>query len=224
MGDTPSPRHALLTAGGQWPPHPPIDCALQTEASSRLVYPLLLCCFLFCHHRDRHPRPVQLLPSVLSSSCAPLHALLKFTTEVLFYSTILGVCAALQPSKTFPAIFYAPAFFEAFVFALTAYRGFQDAKMIAGTETAPFLKVFYRGWITGFFSLLRFADCFEDGFICFFVMIALRMWNIWIVRIFASISLACGNLSLTRSFQYLTQPLSSFNLGTQCVSFLATIS
>jgi hypothetical protein len=105
--------------------------------------------------------------------------------EHLFYSEILKVCATHETSNSFPAVFYGPAAFEFFIFALTAWRGVQDAHIITGTGSAPFLMTLYR-----------------DGFICFFVMIGLRVWNIWI---------------------YLTQPLSSFSLGAQLMWSANTI-
>ncbi|KAG8792301.1 hypothetical protein FRC17_008617 [Serendipita sp. 399] len=43
-----------------------------------------------------------------------------------------------------PAIFYAPAAFEAFVFALTAFRAWKDAQILAGPSSAPFLLILYR--------------------------------------------------------------------------------
>ncbi|KIM30757.1 hypothetical protein M408DRAFT_21604 [Serendipita vermifera MAFF 305830] len=95
--------------------------------------------------------------------------------DSLFYSDLVGVCGATTSSATFKAIFYAPAAFEFFVFALTAWRAWIDAKFITG-ESAPFLIILYR-----------------DGTASFFIMAIVRIWNIWI---------------------YLTQPLSSYNLGT----------
>jgi hypothetical protein len=67
-------------------------------------------------------------------------------------------------------MFYAPAAFELFIFAFTAYRAYKDASLLRvrgrnGSTTTPFLSVLYR-----------------DGLICFFVMFAVRSWNIWIVR------------------------------------------
>lgn len=103
----------------------------------------------------------------------------------IFYSDLLGVCASLGKSATMPAIFYAPSLFELFVFVMTAYRAYQDAKVLAGPSSAPFLIVLYR-----------------DGFLSFCVMFALRIWNIWI---------------------YLTQPLSSFNLGTPLMWAINTV-
>jgi hypothetical protein len=69
----------------------------------------------------------------------------------------------------FPAMFYAPVAFEFFIFALTAYRAYQDASIFkhqlnGGQGSAPFLIVLYR-----------------DGLVCFLVMLGMRSWNIWIV-------------------------------------------
>jgi hypothetical protein len=71
----------------------------------------------------------------------------------------------------FPALFYAPAAYEFFIFAFTAFRAYKHASIIRiktfnGKGRAPFLIVLYR-----------------DGLICFLVMFALRSWNIWIVGI-----------------------------------------
>ncbi|KIM30755.1 hypothetical protein M408DRAFT_327746 [Serendipita vermifera MAFF 305830] len=104
--------------------------------------------------------------------------------DSLFYSDLVRVCGATTSSATFKAIFYAPAAFEFFVFALTAYRAWIDAKIITG-ESAPFLIVLYR-----------------DGIASFFIMVIVRVWNIWI---------------------YLTQPLSSANLGTQLMWAVNTV-
>ncbi|KAG8795886.1 hypothetical protein FRC16_009906 [Serendipita sp. 398] len=74
-----------------------------------------------------------------------------------------------------PAIFLAPAAFEVTLFFLTGYRAWQDAKLISSSSHAPFLIILYR-----------------DGIVCFFVMFAVRLWNVWI---------------------YATQPLTAAYLG-----------
>ncbi|KAG8809280.1 hypothetical protein FRC17_003517 [Serendipita sp. 399] len=94
--------------------------------------------------------------------------------DSIFYSDKLRVCASLAKSATMPAIFYAPAAFEAFVFALTAFRAWKDAQILAGPSSAPFLLILYR-----------------DGLIAFFVMFAFRIWNIWI---YLSLPLSSFNL------------------------------
>ncbi|KAG8845006.1 hypothetical protein FRC20_003328 [Serendipita sp. 405] len=99
---------------------------------------------------------------------------LKIYHGKLFYSDILRICASLEISPTMPAIFYAPAAFELFVFALTAFRAWKDARMLAGPSSAPFLLILYR-----------------DGIIAFFVMFAFRIWNIWI---YLSLPLSSFNL------------------------------
>ncbi|KIM30759.1 hypothetical protein M408DRAFT_21605 [Serendipita vermifera MAFF 305830] len=104
--------------------------------------------------------------------------------DAMFYSDKVKVCAATTSSATFKAIFYAPAAFEFFVFTLTAYRAWLDAKVIT-SNSAPFLLILYR-----------------DGIASFFIMVIARAWNIWI---------------------YLTQPLSSFNLGTQIMWSVNTV-
>lgn len=105
--------------------------------------------------------------------------------DSMFYSPQVGVCGATTSSATFKAIFYAPAAFEFFVFALTAWRAWNDAKVITGVNSAPFLIILYR-----------------DGIASFFIMVIIRIWNIWI---------------------YLTQPLSSYNLGTQIMWAVNTV-
>ncbi|KAG9052960.1 hypothetical protein FS842_008974 [Serendipita sp. 407] len=99
---------------------------------------------------------------------------LKIYHGKLFYSDILRICASVEISPTMPAIFYAPAAFELFVFALTAFRAWKDARMLAGPSSAPFLLILYR-----------------DGLIAFFVMFAFRIWNIWI---YLSLPLSSFNL------------------------------
>jgi hypothetical protein len=42
-------------------------------------------------------------------------------------------------------MFYAPAAYEAFLFATTAYKAYQDASLLSHGVTAPFLIVLYRG-------------------------------------------------------------------------------
>ncbi|PVF95468.1 hypothetical protein CPB86DRAFT_817195 [Serendipita vermifera] len=99
--------------------------------------------------------------SILTSSLITYH-------KTVDYFSLLKVCGALKASPTFPALFYAPAAYEFFIFAFTAYRAYKDASIIrirtkSGSNTTPFLVILYR-----------------DGLICFFVMFAVRSWNIWI--------------------------------------------
>lgn len=98
----------------------------------------------------------------------------------MFYSETFRVCSPTTTSMempiTMPAIFFAPAAYEAFIFALTAYRAWKDSAKMSNPGGTPFLTLLYR-----------------DGLIAFFVMMSLRIWNVWI---------------------YFTQPLSSFNMGT----------
>ncbi|CAG7853474.1 SubName: Full=Uncharacterized protein {ECO:0000313/EMBL:CCA73102.1} [Serendipita indica DSM 11827] len=105
--------------------------------------------------------------------------------STIFYSTMFQTCGSMSSSKLMPAMFYAPAGFETFIFVLTAYRAWRDARLLTGPGATPFLFVLYR-----------------DGFIFFFVMVAVRAWNIWI---------------------YLSQPLSSSSLGTLLMWALNTI-
>ncbi|KAG8812712.1 hypothetical protein FRC17_001885 [Serendipita sp. 399] len=95
--------------------------------------------------------------------------------DSIHYSEVVKSCQAAAHSPTISAVFYAPAAFETFVFGMTAYSAMKDARVITG-KSAPFLVILYR-----------------DGFISFFVMVALRIWNCWI---------------------YMTQPVSSYAMGT----------
>jgi hypothetical protein len=44
-------------------------------------------------------------------------------------------------------VFYAPSAFEFFVFSLTAFRAWHDAKLFTGASSAPFLVILYRGMV-----------------------------------------------------------------------------
>jgi hypothetical protein len=82
----------------------------------------------------------------VSNCTATVKLLLNFLLSgTVFYSDLVHVCTSLGKSSTMPAIFYAPAAFEAFVFIMTAYRAVKDAKLITGAGRAPFLTVLYRG-------------------------------------------------------------------------------
>ncbi|PVF95469.1 hypothetical protein CPB86DRAFT_738754 [Serendipita vermifera] len=88
--------------------------------------------------------------------------------ETVDYFPLFKACGALEASPVFPAMFYGPAAFEFFIFALTAYRAYEDANIFkhqlnGGKGGAPFLIVLYR-----------------DGLVCFLVMLGVRSWNIWI--------------------------------------------
>ncbi|KIM32533.1 hypothetical protein M408DRAFT_20802 [Serendipita vermifera MAFF 305830] len=89
-------------------------------------------------------------------------ALITYEKTIDYYD-IVGLCGALHAAPTFPAMFYAPAAYEAFLFVTTAYRAYQDAAIFSSSTTAPFLIMLYR-----------------DGLICFLVMLGMRSWNIWI--------------------------------------------
>lgn len=86
-------------------------------------------------------------------------ALAKFPTS---YSELVKSCVSLGTTPLMLPIWYAPLAYEAFLFSLTAYRAWYDAKVISG-ENAPFLVLFYR-----------------DGLIAFIVMTGVRVWNVWI--------------------------------------------
>ncbi|KIM20834.1 hypothetical protein M408DRAFT_123034 [Serendipita vermifera MAFF 305830] len=79
-----------------------------------------------------------------------------------FYSDALKSCISLGQTNLLPPIWYAPLAYEVFVFSLTAYRAYYDAKLISANNT-PFLVLFYR-----------------DGMIAFVVMTGVRVWNIWV--------------------------------------------
>lgn len=83
--------------------------------------------------------------------------------HTIYYNGAVRVCATTAVSKTMPAIFYAPMAFETFIFSLTAWSAWKDAKLVLGPSSTPFLTVLYR-----------------DGAACFLVMTGLRAWNIWI--------------------------------------------
>lgn len=95
-----------------------------------------------------------------AASFGTLTAALVTYHKTVAYFEILNACGATEASHTFPALFYAPAAYEVFIFALTAWRAYQDASLISG---APFMRVLYR-----------------DGVIAFLVMTGVRGWNIWI--------------------------------------------
>ncbi|KAG8801680.1 hypothetical protein FRC17_006585, partial [Serendipita sp. 399] len=83
--------------------------------------------------------------------------------RAIHYSSIVHACASTTKSNLMPAIFLAPAAFECTLFFLTGYRAWRDVKLMTNTSSAPFLTVLYR-----------------DGIACFFIMIGVRIWNVWI--------------------------------------------
>lgn len=62
-----------------------------------------------------------------------------------FYSELLHVCVSLGTTTSAAPVWYAPLEFETFIFSLTAYRAWRDAKMISRPSRAPLLVLFYRG-------------------------------------------------------------------------------
>lgn len=101
--------------------------------------------------------------------------------DTMYYDKHVRTCGSLGHSAMMPAIFYAPAAYEFTIFALTAWRAWQDNKLSSNVlhlraSSTPFLTMLYR-----------------DGAVSFLVMVIVRGWNIWI---------------------YVTQPLSSYNMGT----------
>jgi hypothetical protein len=65
--------------------------------------------------------------------------------ETIDYFDLVGLCGALHAAPTFPAMFYAPAAYEAFLFITTAYKAYQDASVFSNGTTTPFVIVLYRG-------------------------------------------------------------------------------
>ncbi|KIM25276.1 hypothetical protein M408DRAFT_26272 [Serendipita vermifera MAFF 305830] len=95
-----------------------------------------------------------------------------------FYSELFKSCIALGTSPLLPPVWYAPVAYETFIFSLTAYRAWRDAKLITG-ESAPFLVLFYR-----------------DGMIAFLVMTGARAWNIYIYIVQPGSSVYIGTMML----------------------------
>ncbi|KAG8841080.1 hypothetical protein FRB91_005391 [Serendipita sp. 411] len=115
-----------------------------------------------------------LITSYLVTAAFMVVALYTFGLSI-HYSHIFHACGSTTRATLMPAIFLAPAAFEVTLFFLTGYRAWQDAKLISSSSHAPFLIILYR-----------------DGIVCFFVMFAVRLWNVWI---------------------YATQPLTAAYLG-----------
>jgi hypothetical protein len=61
------------------------------------------------------------------------------------YYPEIKACGALSAPTTAPALFYAPAAYETFIFALTAYQAYKDASIFTSSNASPFLIVIYRG-------------------------------------------------------------------------------
>ncbi|KIM25281.1 hypothetical protein M408DRAFT_331232 [Serendipita vermifera MAFF 305830] len=102
----------------------------------------------------------------------------------IYYSDLVHVCTTLGTTHLVAPVWYAPLAYEVFIFSLTAYHAWRDAKVISGDST-PFLVVFYR-----------------DGFIAFFIMTGMRIWNIWV---------------------YTSGPLSSLYVGTMLMWAISTV-
>lgn len=95
-----------------------------------------------------------------------------------FYSELFKSCIALGTSPLLPPVWYAPVAYETFLFSLTAYRAWRDAKLITG-ESAPFLVLFYR-----------------DGIIAFLVMTGARVWNVYVYIAQPGSSIYIGTMML----------------------------
>ena len=102
-----------------------------------------------------------------SSTLHILPPFLHCVTESIGYSAVFHACGSSTRSPFMPAIFFVPSVFELTIFFLTGFRAWRDAKLMTSLSSAPFLTILYR-----------------DGIVSFFVMFGVRVWNIWIVRLF----------------------------------------
>ncbi|KIM32256.1 hypothetical protein M408DRAFT_20573 [Serendipita vermifera MAFF 305830] len=93
----------------------------------------------------------------------------------VYYNPVAKCCFSTQTVPWTAAVFYTPGCYEFLIFTLTAYRAHKDAVLFNSGNT-KLLVVLYR-----------------DNVIAFFIMLAMRSWNIWI---------------------HLTQPVSSIHLAT----------
>ena len=161
--------------------HTASHCAIQVQKVHGLVHRDLLLGYLYRHIRGYNHfchLPRQYVPFVHAHGPAPDHW--RRIGSETFYSDLLHICASLGTTQLAAPIWYAPAAFETFIFGLTAYRAWHDAKVISGPASAPLLVLFYRGKV---FRLwwMRCTDDILDGMIAFFVMTGMRVWNIWVV-------------------------------------------
>lgn len=87
---------------------------------------------------------------------------IELTKYPAFYTDLLHACVSFGRTALLAPVWYAPVAFETFLFSLTVYKAWYDAKVIS-TTSAPLLVLFYR-----------------DGTIAFIVMTGVRVWNIWV--------------------------------------------
>lgn len=78
------------------------------------------------------------------------------------YNPVVKCCFSTRTISYTAAIFYTPALYEFLIFTMTAYRAHKDAVVLNSGRTG-LLVVLYR-----------------DNVIAFFIMLAMRSWNIWI--------------------------------------------
>ncbi|KIM32260.1 hypothetical protein M408DRAFT_215963 [Serendipita vermifera MAFF 305830] len=104
-----------------------------------------------------------------------LRTLVSYSQIGVYYNPAAKCCFSPRTVSTTAAVFYTPALYEFLIFALTAYRAHQDA-ILLNTGSTQLLVVLYR-----------------DNVIGFFIMLAMRSWNVWI---------------------HLTQPVSSMHVAT----------
>lgn len=109
---------------------------------------------------------VSLFASYLTSLGLLIH-FLRLYSKTLIYLTMVHVCVPLERPVALQAVFEAPLAYEVVLFGLTVWRAWGDwrtqRKGPVRMRTAPLLKIMYR-----------------DGVFYFFVMVAVRVWNIYI--------------------------------------------
>ncbi|KIM32254.1 hypothetical protein M408DRAFT_20571 [Serendipita vermifera MAFF 305830] len=81
----------------------------------------------------------------------------------IYYNPVAKCCFSTHTIPWAAPVFYTPALYEFLIFAMTAYRAHKDAVILSSGGTR-LLIVLYR-----------------DNVIAFFIMLAMRSWNIWII-------------------------------------------
>lgn len=81
----------------------------------------------------------------------------------VYYNPVANSCFSTRTIPWSAPVFYTPALYEFLIFTLTAYRAHKDA-VLRESGSARLLTVLYR-----------------DNVIAFFIMLAMRSWNIWII-------------------------------------------
>jgi hypothetical protein len=176
------------------PPYLEACRSLQAEQNNGVVYQDLLPCIVSRYSGIGHLGCSYLQQSVLSVVTAKWTNSNWSSIDSTYYSDLLNVCATSATSKTISAIFYAPSAFELFVFSLTAFRAWKDARLLTGASSAPFLVILYRGM-----SFIIYGGrhlWLVDGLVSFCVMFSVRMWNVWIVCLISRWLLLFTNIFL----------------------------